>query len=572
MAKKKKTRSIYDSYGYGFVNGVEQYGRYEPTENDEGYELVGYGRYIAIEGVYKDIDGGSPILTIGFDTLDGTRETINIRRETMSKKKDVQSILLKANADAYDSSLSVLMNCLRVSEDTAKRGQCYHRTGWIVENLGTEDERLYFKSSSLIGSSLSNEKAEYVGQYDLAPKGTFVAWKAMVEDWVLGHAALEVAVLIGLSPIISCEWGSRNLIFHLMGDSGTGKTSTAILGLSVVGCPNQAETAKYLGADGKPMRSLMSSWKGTSNALLGKLEGLDGTLMVFDELSKVETSDILTSTIYALSDGADKDRMLSPTEMQSTNVIRTNILSVGEESLLEKANNKNSGLNVRVCEISTDFTNGPEQAEAIVAGCYENYGHAGPLFAQYIVENLTYADVVELRQKKLLQYSDALVAAGCQSKTIRRLAEFGAILLTVAEIAEAALGIPFAQKDIINFLVDQQISTDVNTDIGIRAHNALLGFVNSNIGSFITNGSTVWTKSGTCLGKIEHPNGGPMEVSIVASEFPEIMNQLGYNNPNLVLQRFKANGHLKYEAGKNYRKWQLTKAGGTVRVNVVVFP
>ena len=185
-------------------------------------------------------------------------------------------------------------------------------------------------------------------------------------------------------------------------------------------------------------------------------------------------------------------------------MIRTNILSVGEESLLEKANNKNSGLNVRVCEISTDFTNGPEQAEAIVAGCYENYGHAGPLFAQYIVENLTYADVVELRQKKLLQYSDALVAAGCQSKTIRRLAEFGAILLTVAEIAEAALGIPFAQKDIINFLVDQQISTDVNTDIGIRAHNALRGFVNSNIGSFITNGSTVWTKSGTCLGKIEH--------------------------------------------------------------------
>jgi hypothetical protein len=571
MSKKAKTRNIYDTYGYGSVNGIEQYGRFEPTDDGKDREFVGYGRYIAIEGAYKDIDGGSPILTIGFDTLDGARETINMRRETMSKKKDVQAILLKANADAYDSSLSVLMNCLRVSEDTAKRGQCYHRTGWIVEDPGTE-ERLFFKSSSLVGSSQTNEQAEYVGQYDLNPKGTFDAWKTMVEEWVLGNVALEIGILIGLSPIISCEWGSRNLIFHLMGDSGTGKTSTAILGLSTVGCPNQAETAKYLGADGKPMRSLMSSWKGTSNALLGKLEGLDGTLMVFDELSKVETTDILTSTIYTLSDGADKDRMLSPIEMQSTNVIRTNILSVGEESLLEKANNKNSGLNVRVCEISTDFTSSPEQAEAIVACCYENYGHAAPMFAQYIVENLTYADVAEIRQENLTRYSDALVAAGCQSKTIRRLAEFGAILLTVAEIAEEALDIKFSQTDIIDFLVDQQISTDANTDIGIRAHNALRGFVNSNIGSFITNSSEMWTKSGICLGKIEHPNGGPMEVSIVASEFPKIMSQLGFNNPNLVLQRLKANGYLEHEVGKNYRKRKLTKAGGIVRVNVVIFP
>ena len=572
MAKKKSVRNIYDSYGYGIVNGIEQYGRFEPAENDEPDERAGYGRYIAIEGVYKDIDGGSPILTIGFYTLEGTRESITMRRETISKKKDVQSILLKANADAYDSSLPVLMNCLRVSEDTAKRGQCYHRTGWIVEKPGTEEETAYFKTSSLVARSDMDEQAEYVGQYDLIPKGTFSAWKSMVEDWVLGNAALEVAILIGLSPIISCEWGSRNLIFHLMGDSGTGKTSTAILALSTVGCPNQAETAKFFGADGKPMRSLMSSWKGTSNALLGKLDGLDGTLMVFDELSKVETSDILTSTIYALSDGADKDRMLSPAEMQRTNVIRTNILSVGEESLLEKAKNKNSGLNVCVCEISTDFTNSSAQAEAIVAACYENYGHVGPLFAQHIVENLSYAEVAEIRQEKLTLYSNALIAAGCQSKTIRRLAEFGAILLTVAEIAEAALDITFAQSDIIDFLVDQQISTDTNTDIGIRAHNALRGFINSNVGSFITNGSTVWAKAGTCLGKIEHPSDSPMEVSFVASEFPKIMERLGFNNPNLVLQRFKALGYLKYEAGKNYRKRQITKAGGTVHVNVVIFP
>ena len=572
MAKKKKTRSIYQPYGYGSVDGIEQYGRYEPGEDEGEFEFVGYGRRIAIERVSKDIDGGSPILTIGFDTMGGRRETVNMFRELLSKKKDVQQLLLKCGADVYDSSLNTLMNCLRVSEDSAEKGQCFHRTGWIVENVGTDKERLFFKGSSLVSSSLDDEQADYVGRYDLNIKGTFESWKSMVAEYVLGRPALEAAVLIGLSPIVSCEWGARNLVFHFAGDSGTGKTTSAILALSTIGCPNSAETAKYSGLDGKPLRSLMSSWKGTSNALIGKLDGLDGTLMVYDELSKVESTEILTSTIYTLSDGVDKDRMLSPTEMQSTNVSRTNILSVGEESLLEKANNQNSGLNVRVCEISTDFTESPEQAEAIVAGCYANYGHAGTRFVQYIVENMTYTDVADLRERNLAEYSNALVAAGSQSKTIRRLAEFGAILLTVADIAEEALEIEFSRRDIIDFLVEQQVNTDANTDIGLRAYNALRGFVNANIGRFITNGSSVWSSSATCLGKIEHLAGGGMEVNIIATEFPEIMKELKFNNPSLILKKFKAAGYLDCEANKNYRKRQITKSDKSAHVIVVRFP
>ncbi len=571
MAKKKKSKSIYASYGYGIVDGVEQYGRYEPGEDEDEFEFVGYGRRVAIDRVSKDIDGGSPILTIGFDTLEGTRETVNMSRELLSRKKEVQALLLKCNADVYDSSLNTLMNCLRVSEDSAEKGMCFHRTGWLIENVGTDKERMFFKGPGLISSSRDNESADYVGAYDIGRKGTYEAWKSMVVKWIIGRPALEIAVLIGLSPIISCEWGARNLIFHFMGDSGSGKTTSAIAATSVIGCPNPAETARYCGPDGNPLRSLLSSWKGTSNALIGKLDGLDGTLMVYDELSKVETTDRLTSTIYTLSDGADKDRMLSPTEMQKTNVIRTNILSVGEESLLEKADNQNSGLNVRVCEISAEFTDSSKQADAIVAGCYENYGHAGAKFTQYIVENMTYHAVANLREKNLTEYSNALSAGGCQSKTIRRLAEFGAILLTVADIAEDALEIEFSKQDIIGFLVEQQVNTDANTDIGLRAYNALRGFVNANIGRFITNGSSVWSSSAPCLGKIEHLDGGGMEVNIIATEFPKIMRELKFNNPGLILKKFKAAGYLDYEANKNYRKRQITKADKSVAVIVVRF-
>ena len=567
-----KNRSIYDAYGYSVQNGYQQYGRYEPARDGEGTEFVGYGRYIAIEMLSRDLDGGASVVTIGYDTLDGDREYIDICRELLGKKKEVQAMLLSGDADVYDTSLNVLMNCLRVSEVTAKRGWCFHRTGWIVENVGSEDVSLAFKGCTLISDTSDGQQVDYVGPYDIGSKGSYAKWKEMVCQHVIGNAALEIAVLIGLSAIISSEWGSRNLLFHFMGDSGTGKTSSAILALSAVGCPNPAETRKRFGADGKPLRSLMSSWKGTPNALISKLDGIDGTLMVFDELSKVESTDILTSTLYSLSDGADKDRMMNSVEMQATNLIRTNILSVGEESLLEKANNQNAGLSVRVCEISAKFTNGPEQAEAIVACCYENYGHAGVRFTKHIVKHMSYENVANLRKQNLEEYTNALVTAGCVSVTVRRLAEFGAILLTVADIAKDALDIAFSRGTITDFLVEQQINADRNTDIGERALEALRGYINANIGRFITDGTNVWNKSVLCLGKIENPSDCSMKVSILASEFPKIVDGLGFKNSSLILKKFKEAGWLEYESGKNYRKRRITSSGGAVRVIVVRFP
>lgn len=563
----KKSRSVYDGYGYEKIGNKYYYGKYEYDAASKSYVFVKYGRYIAIERVSVDMDGGSPILTIVYETLDGEAKSICIEKSLLSKKRELQSLLLQCDADAHDGGMKALLHCLHTSEESALRGRCYHRTGWFP------GEKLAFKGKTLIDGTPSGAAAEYAGSYDLATKGTFSAWKDMIEKEVIGNAPLEVAVLVGLSPIISSRWGSRNLIIHFMGDSGTGKTTSAILALSTVGCPNPAETAKNVGVDGKPLRTLMSSWKGTANALIGKLDGLDGTLMVFDELSKIEDDRVLTSTIYALSDGADKDRMSSPTELQKTNQVRTNILSLGEESLLERAKSKNSGINVRVCEISTEFTSSAEHAERIVTACYTNYGHAGSELVGYIVENLNHDSVAKLRERNLDEYEAALVGGGCKSKTPRRLAEFGAVLLTVADIATKALKLNFSRQSIIDFLVDQQVNSDSNTEIGLRAHAALKGFVTRNAANFVIGECKTWNKNIPCYGKIELNRSGAMcEVAIEVSQFKQIMNQLDFSNPSLVIQQLKNNGLLNYEARKNYRKRTIISDVGVVRVYAIKFP
>jgi hypothetical protein len=117
------------------------------------------------------------------------------------------------------------------------------------------------------------------------------------------------------------------------------------------------------------------------------------------------------------------------------------------------------------------------------------------------------------------------------------------------------------------------MANETNFDIGTRAHIALRGFVNTNIANFITDGSDVWEKSIHCYGKIEKNNRtGETLVIIPTTEFPKIMEQLKFNNADLVVKRLKENGMLLHENGKTYRKRIITKAAGTVRVYVIVFP
>jgi len=570
MANKvTKNKKFASPYGYRNIDGVEYYGREEYDPAAKRSSFVRYGRYIAIKNIAECENGNSVTVTIEFDNLSGKRRCIDIDRSLLGKPGELQMLLLSKGADAYAHGMPVLLKCLRESErNIAFVANIHEKTGWVDENA----DEFAFRASTLISKD-GKSTSTYGGIYDISSKGSFETWKEMVLRVVLGWIPLEIAVLIGLSPIISSLCGARNLIFHFCGDSSKGKTSAAILTVSVAGCPNPMETAKKRNAKDQSLRPLLSSWNGTTNALVKKLQGLDGTITVFDELSKLQDVKGLANIIYSISDGGDKDRLASLDSLQAVDSFRTNILSVGEESLLDKAENGNTGLRMRVCEIQTDFTKSAKQAEEIVTCCYENYGFAAPMFAKYVVENMTKDAVCMLYTKNLDAYEAALIAAGDTSNSTRRLAEFGAILLTTAEIAEKALGIPFSVTEIQRFLIDQQASDTRNQDIGIRAHTALWEYINANIAHFVVGNATDWTKSVECYGRIENCKSGTgKEVAFIKRNFCDIMKELGFNNASLIIKKFKSLGLLSYEAGKNDRKRMITKQADQTRVYVVIFP
>ena len=572
--KTKKLRSAYSSYGYQNVNGQDYYGRYEYNSGSNSYEFVAYGRYIAVKNIYSSIDkANSPtIVTIEYDNLAGQRKQIDVDRSLWAKPSELQSLLLGLGADA-SANMSILIKCLSVSEKSVCTiKHMHHKTGWVIKNALSDVELLY-KGRRLLGRTKSASNSVYVGPYDLGQKGAFADWRQMVLEYVIGNTPLEVALLIGLSPIISGLCGTRNLIYHFMGDSSKGKTTSANLVVSVAGCPNPVETATRQNLMGETLRPLLSSWNGTSNALLKKLQGLDSTIMVFDELSKLLDTKALPNILYSIADGADKDRMNGLSSMQAVDTFKTNILSIGEESLLDKAGSGNTGLRMRVCEIQADFTRDADQAMAITAGCYENYGFAASRLAAYIVRKMDYEKVKALYNQHLSDYEAALIATGIQTNSTRRLAEFGAILLATAEIAEKALSISFSDDEIRDFMLNQQTSTGQNLSIGQRAHTALWSYINQNIAHFIVGPPTTWNKNIPCYGRIvANKNGTGKEVNFDKGCFRTIMASLGFNNTGLILQNFKSMGLLNHETNKLDRKRTINAQLGQTRVYSIIFP
>ena len=121
--------------------------------------------------------------------------------------------------------------------------------------------------------------------YDLTPKGTFDNWFNMYIDEVKGHLLLELAVIFGISALVTSflkhkhEIEFAGIIFSFTGQSSTGKSTAAALAVSVAGNPTKGN------------ETLFRSWNATRNALEGYLSNNFGIPIVFDELSSATFKD-----------------------------------------------------------------------------------------------------------------------------------------------------------------------------------------------------------------------------------------------------------------------------------------
>ncbi len=234
------------------------------------------------------------------------------------------------------------------------------------------------------------------------PKGDFEKWKEVFNMYGLpGMEPHAFAALTAFgSPLLKFTGLSGAIINVIYPRSGSGKSTALYMCNSVYGEPQK----------------LASIWKDTFNAKmhrLGVMNNLPNTIDEITNTTPMEFSDLS----YSISQGRGKNRVKSQSnEMRVNNTSWQGItLASANASFYEKlgaAKNSPDGESMRLLEYSI----APNDVIDVALGkqmfdhqLRENFGHAGDIYAQWLVNNLESAKdliaKVQARIDKKVQFT-----------------------------------------------------------------------------------------------------------------------------------------------------------------------
>ncbi len=209
-------------------------------------------------------------------------------------------------------------------------------------------------------------------------KGDFSEWKELMGVFahpdMMGHAFSLIAAGFG-SPLLHFTGYSGAMICQL-GKTGVGKTMTARLAQSIYGDHTK----------------LMMLQDDTKNGLIARL-GVYGSLpMTIDEVSNMDKME-LSNLVHKVTQGREKVRLTrSANEKVNINSWQTIVMVSSNHSLIERLATAKSDVGAELNRLF-EFTMfetpgfGRDVATKMHRTITNNYGHAGAIYIQYLIDN-----------------------------------------------------------------------------------------------------------------------------------------------------------------------------------------
>ena len=525
----------------------------ENKEEINGLEKVDDEISICYESgkLFYNGDKTSNLLKVGVPEINIDTNNVMLPITTKYLNRDIKILIPRDKAMSKREIIKLSLQGADVTEENAK----YHirsieyqeRKIGRVNNTHSElgfakyKEKEIFKLYKAI-----NEDSSYVGALDLKPKGNLGNYLDDLREHVVPYKNISLAFALGVSSSIVAKLNMHykdinTLLVHLFAESTKGKSTAAMLAISVWGNPNLSGGGLY------------NTWNSTENALSTSLAGNYGIAYALDELSMSKIEDT-TSLIYNLVGGKDKARLTKDIELRAAATWTTSIISTGEVSLLSKAKN-NTGLDIRVLELGgivwTEDANHSDQVKALVN---RNYGVFGADFVKRLIEFP--AD----RLKEIFEEEREIFIQKVKEKNIqddmlsRTSCKYAIVTLTIRLINSRYKdrGIILDIEGIRELLVDTEINSINRRGIKRKAEDWLIQYIESNASKF-KSGKETNTNVDYWGTRKELPN-GELEVAILTNKFEEIMRKGKFEDTKVVLEQLKKEGKLEYEAGRLTRK------------------
>ncbi|HAR7371827.1 TPA: DUF927 domain-containing protein [Staphylococcus aureus] len=383
--------------------------------------------------------------------------------------------------------------------------------------------------------------------YDLTPKGTFDNWFNMYIDEIKGHLLLELAVIFGISALVTSflkhkhEIEFAGILFSFTGQSSTGKSTAAALAVSVAGNPTKGN------------ETLFRSWNATRNALEGYLSNNYGVPIVFDELSSTTLRDT-TGLLYSIAEGQGRQRSNVHGEVKTPKNWGTSVISTSEYSIFNDSA-QNDGLRVRTIEINEQFTTNATNADNIKKAVALNYGHVLPLVAKYLINRED--EVIQWFYKEV-DWFEAKLKDETNNTGIRMFKRY-AVITTSAKILGRVLSTDIDIANIRDYFIDYHTHTVSERSLADKAIDVIIQFVAQNRGKFSDEGAlkNMFENYGLISLKDDH-----IEVKIIANVFKQMLNNHQFQDVNNVVNALRDKGFILADRGRQTTKRSVKDNSG----------
>jgi hypothetical protein len=214
----------------------------------------------------------------------------------------------------------------------------------------------------------------------LTKKGTLEGWKQTMEFYNRkGFEAYQFMTCIGFGSILMELTPINGMQYHFHSkDSGLGKTTAMIAMMSIWG-------------DGE---KLLSKQRDTHNSKMNRAEVLKNLPLALDELTN-GTPQECSDTSYEISSGQQRNRLSSRGNNERYRGIPWKLIvpSTGNAGLIERISlykmmPRAEAMRIYEHRATKIIFKTKAETDEFSRALKENYGHAGPIFVQYVMKNL----------------------------------------------------------------------------------------------------------------------------------------------------------------------------------------
>lgn len=531
--------NIFEQYPY-WLDSTAWYELIRAKNKNDEDKVVRLSSPIIIENKFLDPSTGIEKLTI----TDGK----NIKRIETSDILTTQKLprLVMYSFSINETYIKSLSNALQLMRQSLPISTLY--TG--VGVLSTDEGTVISLDQPYLSKDIEQSQADEIiceTKYDLQPKGTFEGWWQMYLDEVKGNLLLELAVIFGVSSLVTAFLKTKHeveyfgTIFSFMGNSSTGKSTAAALAVSIAGNPSKGD------------QTLFRGWNGTRNAIEGYLSNNFGVPIALDELSAATFKDT-NGLLYSLAEGQGRLRANREGNVKNPHHFGSSVISTAEHTIFRDAS-ANDGLRARCIEISDVFTTSADNADAIKKGISKNYGHVMPLVAEYLLNRES--EVIKWFHREHDWFKTQLNNE-TNNVGIRMFKRYATIMVS-ARILERVIATPIDLEAVREYLVNYHSDSVSERSLSDKAIELIVQFVAQYRNKFSDDGRLSNMLEGFGLIELKDDH---IQVKIIAKVFKDMLNNNQFQDTNNVVEALIEKGYMESDRDRKTTKRSVKDATG----------